>query len=158
MRLTKDFLLSEFIRTNKGADLQEKNIAYAADYVEDLRRVAEQLQLVRDFFQAPVIVTSGLRCPELNAAVGGRPHSAHTLGLAADWHVKGVDLMVAYAWAADHLHGAQLIYERPTEESRPWIHLGLPRDPALVLGPMERLIFELGKWRRYDPARDLRPL
>lgn len=35
-------------------------------------------------FQKNLLVTSGARCYEHNAAVGGKPNSAHTVGLAFD--------------------------------------------------------------------------
>jgi uncharacterized protein YcbK (DUF882 family) len=48
---------------------------------------------------APVLVHAGYRCPEHNAAVGGVPHSEHTLGLAADIAVPGLSLQHMYELA-----------------------------------------------------------
>lgn len=48
------------------------------------------LELVREHFKAPVVVTSGYRCPDHNANVGGAPASKHIDGTAADIKVKGV--------------------------------------------------------------------
>lgn len=48
------------------------------------------LEDVRTHFNAPVIVTSGCRCPAYNARVGGAANSQHTLGRAADIQVRGV--------------------------------------------------------------------
>ena len=42
------------------------------------------LELVRMHFNAPVTVNSSYRCEKHNAAVGGKPNSAHTRGYAAD--------------------------------------------------------------------------
>ena len=44
----------------------------------------EKLDLLRDRIGAPIIVTSGYRCPEHNAAVGGVSNSQHVQGNAAD--------------------------------------------------------------------------
>jgi len=49
----------------------------------------EILEAVRVAFGAPVIVTSGARCPEYNAKVGGVSDSQHLYGRAADIQVKG---------------------------------------------------------------------
>ncbi|SDK68181.1 D-Ala-D-Ala carboxypeptidase family metallohydrolase [Billgrantia gudaonensis] len=49
------------------------------------------LERVRRHFDAPVIVTSGCRCPAYNAQIGGAEHSQHTLGRAADIQVRGVE-------------------------------------------------------------------
>lgn len=45
---------------------------------------------VREHFGKPVTVTSGCRCPEHNAKIGGAPGSKHKLGIAADIRVKDV--------------------------------------------------------------------
>lgn len=47
------------------------------------------LQPLRDGLGMPVIISSGYRCPQLNAdpAVGGAPSSQHVKGEAADIHV-----------------------------------------------------------------------
>jgi uncharacterized protein YcbK (DUF882 family) len=48
-------------------------------------------QRVRDHFNAPVIVSSGVRCPTHNARVGGVQNSRHLAGhaTAMDFCVKG---------------------------------------------------------------------
>ncbi|SFU01434.1 D-Ala-D-Ala carboxypeptidase family metallohydrolase [Halomonas saccharevitans] len=48
------------------------------------------LEDVREHFGAPVIVTSGCRCPAYNTRIGGAEHSQHILGRAADIQVKGI--------------------------------------------------------------------
>lgn len=46
--------------------------------------LVEILDDVRDHFDSPLIVNSGCRCSHRNAAVGGKPHSYHLAGRAAD--------------------------------------------------------------------------
>lgn len=48
--------------------------------------VNKVLDPLREAYGAPIIVSSGYRCPKLNKAVGGAANSQHTLGQAADIH------------------------------------------------------------------------
>ena len=48
------------------------------------------VEAVRRHFRAPVVVTSGCRCPEHNRRIGGADHSQHKYARAADIVVNGV--------------------------------------------------------------------
>lgn len=48
------------------------------------RELIIMLNAIRSRYGKPIVVTSGYRSPEHNAAVGGVKNSYHTLGLAAD--------------------------------------------------------------------------
>lgn len=48
------------------------------------------LQLIRNYFNKPVIINSGYRCAAHNKAVGGATLSKHRFGMAADIVIKGV--------------------------------------------------------------------
>ena len=48
------------------------------------------LEEVRAHFDAPVIITSGCRCPTQNRIVGGSQFSQHIKGKAADFKVDDV--------------------------------------------------------------------
>ena len=53
------------------------------------KQLIQKLQKLREYTKKPVIVRSGYRTPEHNAAVGGATHSQHMLGTAADIEVAG---------------------------------------------------------------------
>lgn len=65
-------------------------------------------------------ITSGYRCPDLNARVGGVETSQHTLGLAADWICPeaGSPWELANAVAQSKLEFDQLILE-----FNRWVHI-----------------------------------
>lgn len=55
--------------------------------VDELLVVLDKL---REYFDSPVVITSGTRCAKHNKAVGGAVASQHLYGTAADIKVKGV--------------------------------------------------------------------
>lgn len=87
-QLTKNFKLREF----QSPDTGEVKL--------DAGLVAK-LQQLRDQVGKRVIVTSGYRTPEHNAAVGGHPNSYHKQGLAADIVVSGMTSAQIAAVARD---------------------------------------------------------
>lgn len=56
------------------------------------------LEDLRRHFGAPVSVTSGCRCMEHNAAVGGAARSRHVTGKAADVVVRGIAAREVYQY------------------------------------------------------------
>lgn len=66
------------------------------------------LEAVRGAFDAPVIVTSGARCAEYNARIGGVSNSQHVYARAADIQVKGATPESVHSWIAQHYPDASL--------------------------------------------------
>ncbi len=60
--------------------------------------LVELAEQVREHFDRPVIVSSGVRCPEHNMVVGGVANSRHLTGKAMDFQVagKGASEVLAY--------------------------------------------------------------
>ncbi|MDD3305796.1 MAG: D-Ala-D-Ala carboxypeptidase family metallohydrolase [Acetobacterium sp.] len=50
------------------------------------------LEEIRNFFNLPLIITSGLRCQTRNREVGGIPYSKHLVGNAADCYISGISV------------------------------------------------------------------
>lgn len=51
------------------------------------------LDPIREDWGGPISVSSGYRCPELNAKVGGAKNSGHQYGFCADLRVNGRSIM-----------------------------------------------------------------
>lgn len=85
-RLTENFTLSEFTRSEtaraKGIANEPTDAAY-----DNIRRLANYLQRVRNCYAKTINITSGYRCRSLNEAVGGAKNSQHVSGEAADLSV-----------------------------------------------------------------------
>lgn len=63
------------------------------------------LSTIREHFGKPVVITSGLRCANHNAKVGGAQKSQHVLGKAVDFQVKGVDPKVVQKYVDELFAG-----------------------------------------------------
>ena len=87
--MTTYFTINELTRSNVAMRLEINNMPDQTT-LKDLRSlIANVLDPLRRAWGAPIIVTSGYRCPRLNKIVGGVPHSQHVLGQAAD--IRTVD-------------------------------------------------------------------
>lgn len=83
MKRIKYFSLSEFIHSATAKRLNIDNTP-TFEIVDNLNRLAEYLDNIREKLGKPILVSSGYRCPVLNKAVGGVTNSQHQKGLAAD--------------------------------------------------------------------------
>ena len=110
MRLTPNFLLDEFTRSDEAARRKLSN-APTPEHLANLRLTALGMEMVRLILGKPVHITSGYRSPALNRAVGGTPTSAHPMGYAADFKVAGMRLVDVARALAGRLPYDQLIYE-----------------------------------------------
>lgn len=95
-RLTKHFSFSELTATDYNP-LQEKNRKLALQYRPKLQKLAEFAEQIREILDCPMIITSGYRCEELNAYVGGSPTSQHVFCEAFDFIPKNMDAYQAFA-------------------------------------------------------------
>lgn len=104
--------------------------------------LVERLLLpIRLAWQAPIIVTSGYRCPQLNSLVGGVTHSHHMLGCAADITAGSHRSNRLLFNLICQMHHAQLIRytQLIAEDDYRWLHLSyVPSDlkgQAIVCAP-----------------------
>lgn len=94
-QITENFSFYELTNTSHIA-LIEKNREYGAGLKDNLNLLGLLLQDIRDVVGKPVTVSSGVRCPELNKAVGGSKDSRHQKGLAADIQVSGIKAQAVF--------------------------------------------------------------
>ena len=87
--------------------------------------VEQLLDPIRRRYGAPIIVTSGFRCPALNTAVGGVANSHHILGCAADITTGSIErnralfALIIDMQAAHAIRFTQLIAEKGYR----WLHI-----------------------------------
>lgn len=113
------FNLSEFFRSSTAAKNGIKNepgIDERAAIVRNINLLVDNvLDPVRGVVQAPILITSGYRCSQVNRLVGGVDNSQHMSGCAADFHVEGFTPSMMYQvflYISNTLEFDQLIYYR----------------------------------------------
>ena len=90
--MMKYFKLTELYRSST-ADVRGINNQPDALTIGHLTYLVEfVLDPIREKWAAPILVSSGYRCPALNKAVGGVATSMHLQGLAADIYPKANDI------------------------------------------------------------------
>lgn len=115
----KNFKLSEFFvssTADKNGIKNEPSLDERATIVRNINLLVDNvLDPIRDKFCAPVIITSGYRCPQVNKLVGGANNSQHMSGCAADFHVQGFTYLMmrqVFLNIYDTIEFDQLIYYR----------------------------------------------
>lgn len=141
MKLSPHFTLAELTASETAARRGWDNTPNAAE-IQNLTRLAQLLEMVRDVVLQPLIINSGFRSKQVNDAIGSRDTSQHRLGCAADFRVPGMTPRdVCKLVIASGIPFDQLIQEF-YEEGKPggWVHIsvpnsaeGRPRRSALII-------------------------
>ena len=116
--LSKDFTLEEFIISQSAERLGYDNTPDEFICFNLSELCNEVLQPLRDLVRLPVIISSGYRSLEANAAVGGSHNSQHMEGQAADFTIPGMSLEKVFNTIFKNLPYDQLIFEFGK-----WIHV-----------------------------------
>lgn len=83
MQLTKNFTKQEF-ECRDGS-------AMPPQALENVKQLAQQLQVLRDYLGKKITINSGYRSKKYNATLkGASPNSQHLLGKAADIVIEGM--------------------------------------------------------------------
>ncbi len=80
--MTRNFKIHEF-ECRCGCEMP-------SDLYINIVKLANQLQVLRDFINKPIKITNAYRCENHNEIVGGVKNSMHIFGKAADLQVKGM--------------------------------------------------------------------
>ena len=126
MKLTTNFSLAELTASQVAARKGIPNNPTAGQ-IENLKKLCESiLQPIRNHYDAPVIISSGYRSPELCVVIGSSIDSQHAKGCAADLQVVGVDNKSLAKYIKENLDFDQLILDFYKEDEGPhsgWVHV-----------------------------------
>ena len=124
IQLSEHFTLNEFTKSITAERLGIKN---EPDYekVQAMKQLCrEVLEPLRQHYGKPIRVTSGYRCPLLNAAVGGVTNSQHLYGEAADLSVPSEAVARDwFQWLVNNTDFDQLLFEHNTRLKNSWLHI-----------------------------------
>ena len=128
LQLSPHFKLSEFTRSRTAEAAGIDNRIPEA-LIPNLVTLCEAvLEPLRQHAGKPITISSGYRCPRLNALVGGVANSQHLSGEAADLHLPSLAVgREWFNWIATHCSYDQLLWER--RGSTRWIHVSCRSDP-----------------------------
>jgi hypothetical protein len=124
MNLSENFTLQELIYSDtairRGIDNKPND-----EQIENLKIVCENiLEPIREYFKAPVVVSSGYRSAAVCEAVGSSSKSQHTKGQAADFEIFGIPNKEVSDWIVNNIDYDQCILEfwNEKEPNSGWVH------------------------------------
>ena len=83
--ISENFSYREFEKSSTAEKEGIINIIHTVQVRDSIKALVDEvLQPLRTAWERPLVINSGYRCPELNAAVGGVATSQHVKGEAAD--------------------------------------------------------------------------
>ena len=139
MKKIKYFSLSEFLNSATAKRLGIDNTP-TFEVVDNLNKLADYLDVIREKVGKPILISSGFRCPVLNKAVGGVSSSQHQKGLAAD--LICADMASLEKVLRDTGGFDQLIKEHCKGSKSFWYHVSVaPRNGK----PRQQIIMNLEK-------------
>lgn len=123
IQLTQHFSLDE-LTTTKRVKFKDKNYKYGLQKLTQMNILAHFAEQVRLVVESPMKITSGIRCEELNAVVGGSKTSQHLKGEAIDFIPTKIKVKTAFdKIRKSNLEFGQLIIER--DNLKEWVHISI---------------------------------
>jgi hypothetical protein len=127
MKLSEHLDLSEVTRSESAKRKGISNMPTEA-HIANFKLLAEKIfEPIRTHFRCPIIISSGYRSKELNAAIGGSLTSQHCQGEAIDIDMdgtpNGVTNRMVFDYIKDNLEWDQLIFEFGDKENPDWVHV-----------------------------------
>lgn len=127
----KYFSIKELCASDTATRLRIDNTPSSAVKHNLTKLVDAVLDPLREYYGKPITISSGYRCPALNAAVGGVSTSQHKTGQAVDIQIVNKDGSINTA-ANKELYNIivqrrlpfdQVILEKGTKDNPIWIHV-----------------------------------
>jgi zinc D-Ala-D-Ala carboxypeptidase len=137
MKLSEHFTLDEFTASQTASRLGIDNTP-PSYILPNINRVAQGMEKVRALLGAPIAISSGYRCGELNKAVGSKTTSQHTTGSACDFICPqfGDPSAIVKKIVNSDIDYDQVIQEYSSKPGTGWVHISFSdrnRKQALII-------------------------
>ena len=142
-KLSPHFTFSELVKTSHK-EFAKQNEEYGRKNINKLKDHADFLETVRDVLGCPLIVSSSVRCPELNKSVGGATTSQHMKCEASDLIPVGISVPDAF----QKLYKSNLMYDQLILEQaggKEWIHISYVPS----INRKETLVYNGKRYKKY---------
>ena len=127
MNLTEHFTLEELIHstTAQKYSIDNRPNKYIISNLTSICKYV--MEPIRQRYEKPIIVTSGYRCPRLNALVKGASTSQHIAGTAIDFRPKEAkDIQLLWNIIVDMLEKGEIECRQLIDEyNLSWIHISI---------------------------------
>lgn len=145
-KLSPNFSLDELTHSQSAVRAHIDNTPTDPVVLSNLSLTAHLLEGVRQLLgNHPILVSSGYRCPELNALIGSGRTSQHVLGLAVDFTSPAFGTPKQIC---QHLIDAGLQFDQLICEGT-WVHLSHASPGAPLRNEVLTAVFEPGMNTRY---------
>ena len=122
--MTQSFSIRELTYSDTAIRLGIDNTP-TDEILKNLQNVIQFiLEPISNNFDSQTMITSGYRSPALCQAIGSKPTSQHTLGMAVDFEILGTPNKEVSDWIVNHLDFDQCILEfwKPEQPNSGWVH------------------------------------
>jgi len=119
MQLSENFNLDEATFSETATRLGISNEP-SLQQLENMKKAAEGMEAIRKLLGKPIRVSSWLRLPEVNKAIGGAPKSSHMDGWAIDFTCSGYGTPYEVAKA---LKESDIQVDQVIHEFGRWVHV-----------------------------------
>jgi len=131
MKLSEHFSLEEMVRSATADRNHILNNPSHAEIQWLQYLCVNVLEPLRKHMGRPISVSSGYRCPKLNALVGGVVKSQHQYGQAADIRILGKDDGDRiFSYLKTNRYVSKALYERSKSTGARWIHVAVAAVPV----------------------------
>lgn len=139
IHLTENISLNELLASKKATQFGIDNMPSQIVLEHLIESAIHLWQPARELLGHPIHITSGYRCPALNAKVGGAKNSAHLYGYAIDFHcpkfgsTRQIVQFLASEFKKNGIKFDQAIIEYP-QSPNSWVHLGYKKGNGTQRG------------------------